>query len=96
MYLHFFRLNREIAFPPRTPSLSSSLQPSTSEIASRLSVTLAHLSDEERGGKNGWSVPNNILLLPTLRLAATFVEEPDLYLSAREITSLTNPSSSGP
>lgn len=65
-------------------------------MASRFSVTLFHFSEDDSGGKNGWSVPKRILLLPVLRLGARWAEDPDPYLAALDITSLTNPSSSGP
>jgi hypothetical protein len=58
-------LNILSAFHPLTPALSSSVHVPTSSIASRFSTTLRHVPVSLSGGKNGWSVPNNILDAPS-------------------------------
>jgi len=73
-------------------------------MAAKFSVTLFHLSVPLRGGKKGWSVPNSILLLPSLRslpsLSNEEIAEAEaegvLYVEDLPIALLTNPSSSEP
>lgn len=72
--LQYFKLNNFRALSPSTSACAGVFQPRTFRMANKLSSTLCHFWLPSSGGKNGWSVPKSILVLPRFVLYEPPVE----------------------